>query len=62
MTTLAQRISETPMAPYAALLRGMTREQVTAAYIFSYKKIGKWLVTISRFFLVQNRREKLSLC
>ena len=50
------------MAPYAALLRGMTREQVTAAYIFSYKKIGKWLVTISRFFLVQNRREKLSLC
>ena len=27
MTTLAQRISETPMAPYAALLRGMTREQ-----------------------------------
>ena len=27
MTTLVQRISETPMAPYAALLRGMTREQ-----------------------------------
>ena len=27
MTTLAQRISETPMAPYAALLRGMTREE-----------------------------------
>lgn len=27
MTALAQRISETPMAPYAALLRGMTREQ-----------------------------------
>ena len=27
MTTFAQRISETPMAPYAALLRGMTREQ-----------------------------------
>jgi len=27
MTTLAQRISETPMAPYVALLRGMTREQ-----------------------------------
>ena len=27
MTTLAQRISETPMAPYAALLRSMTREQ-----------------------------------
>ena len=27
MTTLAQRISETPMAPYTALLQGMTREQ-----------------------------------
>jgi hypothetical protein len=27
MTTLAQRITETPMAPYMALLRGMTREQ-----------------------------------
>ena len=27
MMTLAQRISETPMAPYAALLRSMTREQ-----------------------------------
>ena len=27
MTTFAQRISETPMAPYAALLRSMTREQ-----------------------------------
>jgi len=27
MTTLAQRISETPMAPYAALLRSMTRKQ-----------------------------------
>ena len=27
MTALAQRISETPMAPYVALLRGMTREQ-----------------------------------
>ena len=27
MTTLAQRIKETPMAPYMALLRGMTREQ-----------------------------------
>jgi hypothetical protein len=27
MTTLAQRINETPMAPYTALLKGMTREQ-----------------------------------
>lgn len=27
MTTLAQRIKETPMAPYIALLRGMNREQ-----------------------------------
>ena len=27
MTTLAQRIKETPMAPYLGLLRGMTREQ-----------------------------------
>ena len=35
MTTLAQRISETPMAPYAALLRGMTREQkqIVVTYI-----------------------------
>lgn len=27
MTTTAQRIKETPMAPYIALLQGMTREQ-----------------------------------
>lgn len=27
MTALAQKITDTPMAPYAALLRGMTREQ-----------------------------------
>ena len=27
MTVTAQRIKETPMAPYVALLRGMTREQ-----------------------------------
>ena len=27
MTALAQRIKDTPMAPYMALLRGMTREQ-----------------------------------
>ena len=27
MTSLAQRIKETPMAPYMALLQGMTREQ-----------------------------------
>ena len=27
MTKLAQRISETPMAPYLGLLDGMTREQ-----------------------------------
>ena len=27
MTSLAQRIKDTPMAPYMALLRGMTREQ-----------------------------------
>ena len=27
MTALAQRINETPMAPYMGLLRGMTREE-----------------------------------
>ena len=27
MTATAQRIKETPMTPYMALLRGMTREQ-----------------------------------
>ena len=27
MTATAQRIKKTPMAPYMALLRGMTREQ-----------------------------------
>ena len=27
MTTLAQRIKETPMAPYMALLQGMTKEE-----------------------------------
>ena len=35
MTALAQRIKETPMAPYAAMLRGMTREQkqIVVTYI-----------------------------
>lgn len=35
MTALAQRIKDTPMAPYLALLRAMTREekQVVVAYI-----------------------------
>lgn len=35
MTTLAQRIKETPMAPYTELLRGMTREQkmIVVTYI-----------------------------
>ena len=35
MTTLAQRLAETPMAPYAGLLRDMTREQkeVVVAFI-----------------------------
>ena len=27
MTTLAQRITDTPMAPYMGLIRSMTREQ-----------------------------------
>ena len=35
MTALAQRIKETPMAPYADLLRGMTPEQkmIVVTYI-----------------------------
>ena len=35
MTASAQRIKDTPMAPYLALLRAMTREekQVVVAYI-----------------------------
>ena len=35
MTTLAQRIKETPMAPYTKLLDGMTREQkmIVVTYI-----------------------------
>lgn len=35
MTKLAQRISETPMAPYLGLLDGMTREQkmIVVTYI-----------------------------
>jgi len=35
MTALAQRIKDTPMAPYMALLRGMTREQkrIVATFI-----------------------------
>ena len=35
MTTLAQRIKETPMAPYTGLLDGMTREQkmIVVTYI-----------------------------
>lgn len=35
MTTLAQRIKETPLAPYTGLLDGMTREQkmIVVTYI-----------------------------
>lgn len=47
MTTLAQRISETPMAPYAALLRGMTREQkqIVVTYITESMEEPKRQVT-----------------
>ena len=40
MTTLAQRIKETPMAPYLGLLRGMTREQkqIVVMYIIESMK------------------------
>lgn len=34
MKTLAQRIDETPMAPYTSLLRGMTREQKQIVVMF----------------------------
>lgn len=34
MTAFAQRIQETPMAPYVALLRGMNREQKLAVVAF----------------------------
>ena len=34
MTAMAQRIKETPMAPYMALLRGMTREQKQIVVMF----------------------------
>ena len=34
MTALAQRITETPMAPYMALMRGMTREEKEVVVAF----------------------------
>ena len=34
MTALAQRITETPMAPYMALMRGMTREEKEVVIAF----------------------------
>ena len=47
MTALAQRITETPMAPYMALMRGMTREEkeVVIAFLIDlmeeYKPVRK---------------------
>lgn len=34
MTALAQRITETPMAPYMSLMRGMTREEKEVVVAF----------------------------
>ena len=41
MTTLAQRINETPMAPYASLLRGMTREQKQIVVTYITESMGE---------------------
>ena len=40
MTTLAQRITDTPMAPYMGLIRGMSLEekQVVVAFIVDSMK------------------------
>ena len=42
MTTLAQRINETPMAPYTALLKGMTREQKQIGCPQNSNACGAW--------------------
>ncbi len=34
MTTIAQKIAQTPMAPYLALMRGMTREEKEVVVAF----------------------------
>ncbi len=34
MTALAQRITETPMAPYIGLMRGMTRQDIDIVVTF----------------------------
>ena len=39
MTAFAQRIKDTPMAPYAALLRGMTREEKQIVVTFITESI-----------------------
>lgn len=40
MTALAQRIKETPMAPYMGLLDGMTREQKMIVVTFLTESMG----------------------
>jgi hypothetical protein len=34
MTALAQRITETPMAPYIGVMRGMTRQDIDIVVAF----------------------------
>lgn len=45
MTALAQRINETPMTPYMALLRGMTREQKQIVVTFITESMEEPQVT-----------------
>ena len=41
MTTLAQRIKETPMAPYTTLLQRMTREQKQIVVTFTTESVDE---------------------
>jgi len=45
MTALAQRIKETPLAPYMGLLRGMTREQKQIVVTFITESMEEPLTT-----------------
>ena len=61
MTTLAQRITETPMAPYMGLIRSMTHEQKQIVVKFITESMEEPKETASSEKLVAMVRKKFNV-
>jgi len=61
MTATAQRITETPMAPYIELMRSMTREQKQIVVTFITESMEESRKTMSSEDLVAAARKKFNV-